>query len=523
MTRMLQTAGQQAKTAGRVEVPFEVIAPSPDDYWTSSAQKGFDVPLGRAGATRLQSLLLGSGTSQHVLVAGKTGSGKSTLLHALVTNMALRYSPDEAEVYLVDFKQGVEFKTYATHRLPHARVVAIESDREFGLSVLGRLDAELKTRADLFRAAGVQDLAGFRRASPETVMPRAMLIVDEFQEFFVEDDRISQDAALLLDRLVRQGRAFGIHILLGSQTLAGTYSLARSTLGQMAVRIALQCSEADAHLILSEDNSAARLLSRRRGNLQRQQRADRREPSVSGRLAARCPPRGLSGKNPGSQFSSRASTPREQIVFEGNIPADPERNKALQALLAAGRPRQAPVAAQAWLGDAVAIKDPTAVVFRPQSGSNLLIVGQSEEAALGIFNIALVGLAAQYPRTRHPSVEFYLLDGSAPGSEAAAALQTLAGLPPNRSGWSAAANWPKRSRNWRPRSTGDKNLPMPTLRPSTCCSTACTNFAICAATKTILDFRGWEKSRLPSPPSSSIRSSATGRPSASTRSSGATA
>ncbi len=30
----------------------------------------------------------------------------------------------------------------------------------------------------------------------------------------------------------------------------------------MAVRIALQCSEADAHLILSEDNTAARLLTR---------------------------------------------------------------------------------------------------------------------------------------------------------------------------------------------------------------------------------------------------------------------
>ena len=89
-----------------------------------------------------------------------------------------------------------------------------------------------------------------------------LLIVDEFQEFFVEDDKIAQEAALLLDRLVRQGRAFGIHVLLGSQTLGGAYSLARSTIGQMAVRIALQCSEADAHLILSEDNSAARLLSR---------------------------------------------------------------------------------------------------------------------------------------------------------------------------------------------------------------------------------------------------------------------
>src|SRR5262249_59598052 len=77
-----------------------------------------------------------------------------------------------------------------------------------------------------------------------------------------EDDRISQDAAQLLDRLVRQGRAFGLHVLLGSQTLGGAYTLARSAIDQMAVRIALQCSEADAQLILSDDNSAARLLSR---------------------------------------------------------------------------------------------------------------------------------------------------------------------------------------------------------------------------------------------------------------------
>src|SRR5947208_13993321 len=93
-------------------------------------------------------------------------------------------------------------------------------------------------------------------------MPRILLIVDEFQEFFTEDDRLAQEAALLLDRLVRQGRAFGLHVLLGSQTLGGAYSLARSTIDQMAIRIALQCSDADAQPILSKENTAARLLSR---------------------------------------------------------------------------------------------------------------------------------------------------------------------------------------------------------------------------------------------------------------------
>ena len=180
----------------------------------------------------------------------------------MITNLALWCSPEQVEFYLVDFKKGVEFKCYATHRLPHARVVAIESDREFGLSVLQRVDEELKRRGDLFRQLGVQDVAGYKRAGGTEPIPRSLLIIDEFQEFFVEDDRISQTASLLLDRLVRQGRAFGIHVLLGSQTLGGAYTVARTTLGQMVIRIALQCNEADAYLIMDENNPAPRLLSR---------------------------------------------------------------------------------------------------------------------------------------------------------------------------------------------------------------------------------------------------------------------
>ncbi len=47
----------------------------------------------RPGATKRQHLTLGQGTSQHVLLAGRTGSGKSTLMHALITNIALHLQP----------------------------------------------------------------------------------------------------------------------------------------------------------------------------------------------------------------------------------------------------------------------------------------------------------------------------------------------------------------------------------------------------------------------------------------------
>ena len=144
-----------------------------------------------------------------------------------------------------------------------------------------------KRRGDLFRKLGVQDVAGYKRAGGTEPMPRSLLIIDEFQEFFVEDDKIAQTASLLLDRIVRQGRAFGIHVLLGSQTLGGAYTVARTTLGQMVIRIALQCNEADAYLIMDENNPAPRLLSRPGEGIYNDMAGHaRRQQPVPGRLAA---------------------------------------------------------------------------------------------------------------------------------------------------------------------------------------------------------------------------------------------
>lgn len=419
ISALMQTVGERAKDASRVEVPFSAVAAPNDDWWTADSRGGLSVPLGRVGAKKLQRLELGHGTSQHVLVSGKTGSGKSTLLHALITNVALRYSPDEVQFYLIDFKKGVEFKAYAEYKLPHARVIAIESEREFGQSVLQRLDAELRRRGDLFRRVGVQSIAGYRDARPDEHMPRVLLVIDEFQEFFVKEDKISQDASLLLDRLVRQGRAFGIHVMLGSQTLAGAYSLARATIGQMAIRIALQCSATDAHLILSDDNDAARLL-RRPG--------DAIYNDANGTVEGNHPFQvvwltDVEKEGYLRELSERqAASEREldePIVFEGNVAADPSRNAQLTRSWEAPAPAEIPLAPRAWLGDAIAIKDAPAVVFHRRSGANLMLVGQQEEAALGVMATSLLSLAAFSPTSSKHASKFLVLDGARPeGNEA---------------------------------------------------------------------------------------------------------
>jgi hypothetical protein len=63
------------------------------------------------------------------------------------------------------------------------------------------------------------------------------------------------------------------------------------------------------------------------------------------------------------------------------------------------------------LGDAIAIKDPTAAAFREQSGNNMLMIGQQPEGALAMMQISMIAIAAQQPAAR-----FYVLDGQAPDS-----------------------------------------------------------------------------------------------------------
>ena len=390
-TELLHKVGQASVDSNRVQVPFSDIAPASDAAWTLDTGDELRVPIGRTGATKLQYLCLGKGTRQHALVAGKTGSGKSTLFHVIITDLAMWCSPEQVEFYLVDFKKGVEFRCYAAHRLPHARVVAIESDREFGLSVLERLDEELKRRGEMFRKVGAQDLPGYRRASGAP-LPRTLLLIDEFQEFFVADDRVAQGAALLLDRIVRQGRAFGIHVILGSQTLGGAYSLARATLGQMVVRIALQCNEADAALIMDDSNPAPRLLSRPGEAIYNDTAGSVEGNSPFQTVWIGDEERDQWLEKINSLMREKAIRPPGTVVFEGNAPADVRENALLAEALVAPAAMDLP---RAWLGAPNSIKGPTEAVFHRQSGNNLLFVGQREEAALAMLGVSLLALAAQ--------------------------------------------------------------------------------------------------------------------------------
>ncbi len=430
LTALVRKVGIASVALSKVEVPFETITPTENSYWSQESTFEIKVPIGLAGAKRQQYMQLGRGVNQHMLIAGKTGSGKSTLFHIIISNLAMWYSPDEIEFYLIDFKHGVEFKTYAIHKLPHARAVAIESDREFGLSILQRLDAEMTIRGEKFRQARTQDISSYRKTTSEK-MPRTILIIDEFHILFAEDDRIAHEATMLLEKLVRQGRAFGIHIILGSQSLAGTSGVSRSIMGQMAVRIALQCSEMDAQIILNEDNVAARLLSRPgeaiyndAGGL-----VVGNNPFQVAWLAKATQDEYLSNISKISKQLTLSYEP--MIVFEGNVPADISNNLLLANLIqnpfSNDNPAKQPPLA--WLGEPVIIKAPTAVILPRQNGANILIVGQQDFAMCGVLSSVLLSLLAQLsPKAS----KFTIMDASSADSSIPGKLKKIDSFFPHK-------------------------------------------------------------------------------------------
>lgn len=229
---------------------------------SDSTLMGIRVPIGMYGANSVQYLTLGTGGSHHALIAGVSGSGKSNLLHTIIINSLQQYSSDELEIYLVDFKRGVEFKIYADYRLPQFKVIAIESEKEFGYNILKEIERQQKIRARLFKSIKEEHVDFIEQyRSHGYKMPRILVILDEFHELFSDSSEYSKESAELMERIVRQGRGFGVHLILSSQTYSNVNCVKREVFEQMAVRIVLKCPEPDANMLLSDGASLVNQIS----------------------------------------------------------------------------------------------------------------------------------------------------------------------------------------------------------------------------------------------------------------------
>ncbi|MGL2686068.1 DNA translocase FtsK [Helicobacter pylori] len=218
------------------------------EFWTKSSQYEVSVPVGWDINHKEVCFEIGN-EQNHTLICDHSGSGKSNFLHVLIQNLAFYYDPDEVQLFLLDYKEGVEFNAYvADPPLEHARLVSVASSISYGITFLKWLCDEMEIRSELFKQFKVKDLSDYRKHDE---MPRLIVVIDEFQVFF-SDNKSTKAVEGHLNTLLKKGRSYGVHLVLATQTMRGT-DINPSFKAQIANRIALPMDAEDSSSVLGDD------------------------------------------------------------------------------------------------------------------------------------------------------------------------------------------------------------------------------------------------------------------------------
>ncbi|GAA9842037.1 hypothetical protein VN0568_02010 [Helicobacter pylori] len=220
------------------------------DFWTKSSQFRVSVPVGWDINHKEVCFEIGE-AQNHTLICGRSGSGKSNFLHVLIQNLTFYYAPNEAQLFLLDYKEGVEFNAYTNPTiLEHARLVSVASSVGFGVGFLSWLDKEMKKRGELFKQFNVKDLSDYRKHGE---MPRLIVVIDEFQVLFSDSTTKEKERVeAYLTNILKKGRSYGVHLILATQTMCGA-DINKSLMAQIANRIALLMDAEDSESVLSDD------------------------------------------------------------------------------------------------------------------------------------------------------------------------------------------------------------------------------------------------------------------------------
>lgn len=382
---------------------LEDYLPDRKEWWTGTSASLVEIPFGMSNTKAIAQLRITQESGQNsAVVIGIPGSGKSVFLHSIIVDAAVKYSPDELQMYLLDFS-GVEFNTYANHKLPHARVIAPEAEREFGLSVLRELKEEGARRMTLCRDNDVTSIVEYRKRNPNAVMPRLLVIIDEFQKIFeVENDAISKEANSIIHIIIQEYRKFGINLILATQRIPSSSVLPRDLI---ANRVVFKSAPNDFSALISWQNGITMpALHTGQCIYNAESGASYANEQTQGFfIPLRNIEKLVDELNEKARSEGRDN--KDLIVFRGNdLPDFKNRRLPHKYMVVQDIPEEVPIC----LGQSIAISDTdVCAVLRKESTNNLLIIGGEKDVAQNMMLHAALSTTLSHTSD---SASFYLFN-----------------------------------------------------------------------------------------------------------------
>ena len=230
--------------------------------------KRISVPMGESGGDQFDFTMKTCSTESFALLVGTAGSGKSSFLHTFILSAATKYSPDELQFGLIDFKaeeDSPEFSQYMKKPgvdnlyIPHVNYLMVNGKPECALDLFDML-VDIKTeRSRLFSKCGVSELSAYN--AHEKVLnnelpklPVLFFIIDEYNVMLEGDGKrdrnVNRKIVTALTSMIKAVRACGVGILLSGQSVANSLLGEEGALAQINTRISLYTNSVEGYTSL---------------------------------------------------------------------------------------------------------------------------------------------------------------------------------------------------------------------------------------------------------------------------------
>lgn len=193
------------------EIALEEIADASafrDTGWAQARPEGLKPVVGMLDAPAMQTqypLRFDFTGDGHISIFGAPGTGKTTMLQTVVMSLMLHYTPEEVNLYLMDFggwSLGI-FKDF-----PHVGGVVYDNEDVRLEKLVQMIERRLFERKTRFSDIGVGSLQAYAQATGEK-LPYIILALDNFAPVL----QLYPDLDSFFIQLTREGGNYGIYLL----------------------------------------------------------------------------------------------------------------------------------------------------------------------------------------------------------------------------------------------------------------------------------------------------------------------